>query len=65
MNVTGRWSSTMYQATNYGLGGLCETHIDPIGYLDTKFEVPEDRTDLVPRNSKYYQTLCSIETIIF
>jgi prolyl 4-hydroxylase len=34
MSVGGRWSSTDYQVTNYGLGGLCETHIDPLGYLD-------------------------------
>ena len=34
MNVTARYSSTLYQTTNYGLGGLCETHIDPHGYLD-------------------------------
>ena len=34
MNVTARYSSTLYQTTNYGLGGLCETHLDPHGYLD-------------------------------
>jgi len=34
MNVTSRYSSTLYQTTNYGLGGLCETHLDPHGYLD-------------------------------
>lgn len=31
MLVTQRWSSTKYQVTNYGLGGLCETHVDPFG----------------------------------
>ena len=28
------FSSTDYQVTHYGLGGLCETHIDPYGYLE-------------------------------
>ena len=32
LNVTSRYSSSRYQATNYGLGGLCETHLDPYGY---------------------------------
>ena len=34
MSVTGKYSSTEYQITNYGLGGLCETHYDPHGYLE-------------------------------
>ena len=34
LNVTGQWSSHQYQVTNYGIGGLCETHIDPFGYLE-------------------------------
>ena len=34
MTVAGRFSSTDFQVTNYGLGGLCETHIDPHGYLE-------------------------------
>ena len=25
-----------YQVTHYGLGGLCETHIDPYGYIGKK-----------------------------
>ena len=31
----------MYQTTNYGLGGLCQTHLDPHGYFDGII-VPED-----------------------
>lgn len=27
-------ASTEYQVTQYGLGGLCETHIDPYGYIE-------------------------------
>ena len=27
-------SSTPMQVTNYGLGGLCECHIDPHGYIE-------------------------------
>ena len=34
MNVTGKYSSTDFQTTNYGLGGLCEKHIDPHGYIE-------------------------------
>lgn len=34
MNLTGKYSSTDYQTTNYGLGGLCERHLDPHGYLE-------------------------------
>jgi len=29
--VVKRHSATLYQITNYGLGGLCETHMDPSG----------------------------------
>ena len=33
-------SSVPYQVTNYGLGGLCEPHIDPHGYIEgTKFNI--------------------------
>jgi hypothetical protein len=42
MNVTSRWASTQYQTTNYGLGGLCETHLDPHGYLDDVV-VPDEK----------------------
>ena len=45
MNITARWSSTEFQTTNYGLGGLCETHLDPHGYLDG-VEVPKSRASL-------------------
>ena len=42
MNATSKWSSTLYQTTNYGLGGLCESHIDPHGHLEGA-ELPESR----------------------
>ena len=31
------------QVTHYGLGGLCETHIDPYGYIEGAglYESPE------------------------
>ena len=32
--------------TNYGLGGLCEQHIDPHGYLEGKV-LPPSRQNLV------------------
>ena len=34
MNATAKYASTEYQVTNYGLGGLCEIHFDPSGYLE-------------------------------
>jgi len=40
-----RDASTLYQSTNYGLGGLCETHMDPHGYLDGIY-VPEEHSSL-------------------
>jgi hypothetical protein len=32
--TTGQYSGTPIQVTNYGLGGLCEAHIDPHGYIE-------------------------------
>lgn len=46
MKVIGRFSSTQYQTTNYGLGGLCETHIDPHGYIEG-MELTPDRQGLI------------------
>ena len=34
LNITKRWSTLDYQVTNYGLGGLCEPHLDPHGYME-------------------------------
>ena len=34
MNVTNQYSSVAYQITSYGLGGLCEDHNDPYGYIE-------------------------------
>ena len=38
-------SSTQMQVTNYGLGGLCEVHIDPHGYIEGA-HTPLDREHL-------------------
>ena len=46
MKLIGRFSSTQYQTTNYGLGGLCETHIDPHGYIEG-MELTPDRQGLI------------------
>ena len=27
-----------FQTTNYGLGGLCEKHMDPHGYIEGRYE---------------------------
>ncbi len=40
LNVTAKYASTDYQTTNYGLGGLCEIHTDPGGYLEGQ-EIPK------------------------
>ena len=46
MNIAGYHSSTQYQVTNYGLSGLCESHVDPHGYIEG-VEVPEHRKSLI------------------
>ncbi len=46
LSVTSKYGSTDYQVTNYGLGGLCETHIDPHGYIEGKVELPKSRENL-------------------
>eukprot|EP00095_Tigriopus_kingsejongensis_P001287 snap_masked-scaffold359_size197282-processed-gene-0.15 protein:Tk01287 transcript:snap_masked-scaffold359_size197282-processed-gene-0.15-mRNA-1 annotation:"prolyl 4-hydroxylase subunit alpha-2 isoform x2" len=45
MNVTSKYAASKYQATNYGLGGLCEAHMDPHGYQEGK-DIPYSRQDL-------------------
>jgi hypothetical protein len=35
-----------FQVTNYGLGGLCESHADPHGYLEG-LDLPPERQHLV------------------
>ena len=39
-------SGTSMQVTNYGLSGLCETHMDPHGLMELKGELPESRQTL-------------------
>ncbi len=46
LNVTNKYSATAYQVTNYGLGGLCETHIDPHGYIEGTSDLPKSRESL-------------------
>jgi prolyl 4-hydroxylase len=36
----------LYQTTNYGLGGLCESHIDPHGYIEG-MELTSSRRELI------------------
>ncbi len=43
MRVLSRFASTDFQVTNYGLGGLCETHIDPHGMLEGAYVDWEQR----------------------
>ncbi len=43
--LTPRFSSSDFQVTNYGLGGLCETHLDPFGVLEGA-RVPWERRHL-------------------
>jgi len=42
LKVTPKYSATPFQTTNYGLGGLCEIHMDPHGYIEGK-DVPPTR----------------------
>ena len=34
LNITGKYSASPFESTNYGLGGLCEQHLDPHGYIE-------------------------------
>lgn len=45
LNITNQFSSHTYQVTNYGLGGLCEAHVDPHGYQEGK-DISGDRMKL-------------------
>ena len=45
-NVTKRHSSSKYQATNYGLSGIVERHMDPIGY-EKGAPIQEEQVNLV------------------
>ena len=45
-SATNQYSATTMQVTNYGLGGLCQLHIDPIGYLEG-IELPHGREKLI------------------
>ena len=49
-------SVTKYQVTNYGLGGTCETHIDPYGYLEG-FKLTDVNSHLVETGPK---TFCAL-----
>ncbi len=41
-----------FQVTNYGLGGLCESHADPHGYLEG-MHLPPERQQLVYTGELY------------
>ncbi|QQP41705.1 Uncharacterized protein FKW44_016165, partial [Caligus rogercresseyi] len=45
LHVLGRWSSSGYQVTSYGLGGLCEIHTDPYGLFSGN-TIPDNRVSL-------------------
>ena len=49
-------SVTKYQVTNYGLGGTCETHIDPYGYLEG-FKLTDVNSHLIETGPK---TFCAL-----
>ena len=49
LNVTSRHGSTSYQSTNYGLGGLVDTHMDPYGYEHGTRKVFGKWVDLITR----------------
>ena len=44
--ITSRHSSTSFQTTNYGLGGTCDRHTDPYGYIEG-VEVGEQHKSLI------------------
>merc|ERR1719225_2361820 len=46
MNPIPRYSSTQYQTTNYGLAGLCETHMDPAGFVRSSAKIHTEQMHL-------------------
>lgn len=46
LRISPRFASSKYQVTNYGLGGLVVSHMDPYGYVQG-MELVEDRDYLV------------------
>ena len=46
MDITTRHSSTNFQTTNYGLGGTCDLHVDPYGYIEG-VEIGESHQSLI------------------
>lgn len=46
LRISPRFASSKYQVTNYGLGGLIVSHMDPYGYVQGK-ELVEDKNYLV------------------
>ena len=46
LHLVKRWSSTAFQITNYGLSGICESHLDPHGATEG-VKVEYDRKDLL------------------
>ena len=46
-------SVTKYQVTNYGLGGTCETHIDPYGYIECA-KLPDVNSHLIETGPKSF-----------
>jgi prolyl 4-hydroxylase len=53
--TTGQRSATTMQVTNYGLGGLCELHIDPHGIGEVTDELPPSRK-LLTKTGDYVGT---------
>ena len=43
LSLTSRNGSLPYQTTNYGLGGLCERHMDSYGSLEEQYTSPDRR----------------------
>jgi hypothetical protein len=46
LRLQSQLASSLYQTTNYGLGGLCESHIDPHGYIEG-MELTSSRRELI------------------
>ncbi len=46
-DLSSRFSSSLYQTTNYGLAGLCESHNDPGGYIIQKSIIPPTKNTIV------------------
>ena len=57
LKINLKYASTEFQVTHYGLGGLCETHIDPYGYIEGAGLYDHPGVQLLKKSGDIFGTL--------